>query len=212
MLEHELNCDEITDRALIEGYVADRLGEAETEAFESHYLTCERCQNELRLAFAIREALPEVREAGLHAPAEPEVSVISRRLKVRTAAALAAAAVLAGLLLVRPSQLDRESAPAQRDEATGAEVAPSLRAPVGVVPAVEMFEWSQVPAADLYRITVYEAGGDVVWEVETRGTSIAPPDGTEFEPGARYMWTVAARVGFDRWVSSELVTFTTSEP
>ena len=34
--------------------------------------------------FGIREALPEVREAGLHAPAESEVSVISRRLKVRT--------------------------------------------------------------------------------------------------------------------------------
>ena len=63
-MEHELNCDEITDRALIEGYVGGRLGEADVEAFESHYLTCERCQNELRLALAIREALPEVREAG----------------------------------------------------------------------------------------------------------------------------------------------------
>ena len=211
-MEHKLNCDEITDRALIEGYVGGRLGEADVEAFESHYLTCERCQSELRLALAIREALPEVREAGLRAPAEPEVSVISRRLKVRTAAALAAAAVLAGLLLVRPSKLDEESAPAQRDEATGVEVAPSLGAPDGVVAAVESFQWSQVPGADLYRITVYDAEGTVVWEVETRDTLITPPDTTEFEPAARYIWTVAARVGFDRWVSSELVDFTISEP
>ena len=211
-MEHKRNGDEITDRALIEGYVAGRLGEADTEAFESHYLTCERCQNELRLALAIREALPEVREAGLHAPAEPEVNVISRRFRGRTAAALAAAAVLAGLLLVRPSKLDEESAPAQRDEATGVEVVPSLRAPGGVVAAVEMFQWSQVPSADLYRITVYDAEGAVVWEVETRDTLITPPDGTEFEPDARYIWTVAARVGFDRWVSSELVDFTISEP
>ncbi len=211
-MEHKLNCEEITDRALIEGYVAGRLGEAETEAFESHYLTCERCQNELRLALGIREALPEVREAGLHAPAEPEVSVISRRFKVGTAAALAAAAVLAGLLLVRPSKLDEESAPAHREEATGVEVAPSLRAPAGVVAAVEKFQWSQVPAADLYRITVYEAEGAVVWEVETRDTLITPPDGTEFEPDARYIWKVAVRVGWDRWISSELVEFTISEP
>ena len=211
-MEHKRNCDEITDRALIEGYVAGRLGEAETEAFESHYLTCERCQNELRLALAIREALPEVREAGRLAPAESEVGVISRRFKVRTAAALAAAAVLAGLLVVRPSQLDDESAPVHRDEATGVEVAPSLGAPGGPVAAVESFQWSQVPAADLYRITVYDAEGAVVWEAETRDTLITPPDGTEFEPDARYIWTVAARVGFDRWLSSELVDFTISGP
>ena len=211
-MEHTLNCDEITDRALIEGYVGGRLGEADAEAFESHYLTCERCQNELRLALAIREALPEVREAGLLAPAEPVVGVISRRFKVRTAAALAAAAILAGLLLVRPSQLDEESAPAQRDEATGVEVAPSLRGPGGVVAAVESFQWSQVPAADLYRVTVYDAEGVVVWEVETRDTSITPPDSTEFEPDARYIWTVVARVGFDRWLSSELIDFTISGP
>ena len=211
-MEHKLNCDEMADRALIEGYVAGRLGEAETEAFESHYLTCERCQNELRLALAIREVLPEVREAGLHGPPELEVSVISRRLKVRTAAALAAAAVLAGLLLVRPSKLDEESAPVHRDEATGVEVAPSLRAPGGVVAAVESFQWSQVPGADLYRITVYDAEAAVVWEVETPDTLITPPDGTEFEPDVRYIWTVAARVGFDRWVSSELVDFTISGP
>ena len=211
-MEHKRNCDEITDRALIEGYVAGRLGEAETEAFESHYLTCERCQNELRLAVAIREVLPEVREAGLHAPAESEVSVISRRFRVRTAAALAAAAVLAGLLLVRPSTQDEESAPVHRDEATGVEVAPSLRAPGGVVAAVESFQWSQVPAADLYRITVYDAEGAVVWEAETRDTLITPPDSAEFEPDARYIWTVAARVGFDRWLSSELVDFTISGP
>ncbi len=56
-MEHKRNCDEITDRALIEGYVAGRLGEAETEAFESHYLTCERCQNDCRLAGLSRETI-----------------------------------------------------------------------------------------------------------------------------------------------------------
>ena len=78
--------------------------------------------------------------------------------------------------------------------------------------AVETFQWSQVPAADLYRITAYDAEGTVVWEAETRDTSITPPDRTQFEPDARYIWQVAARVGFDRWVTSELVEFTISEP
>jgi len=58
-----LTCDVIVDGELIERYLAGALSETEAEALESHYLTCARCQNELRLAAAIRDVLPELREA-----------------------------------------------------------------------------------------------------------------------------------------------------
>jgi len=69
-----------------------------------------------------------------------------------------------------------------------------------------------VIAADLYRVTLYDTAGEVIWQVDTRETHIAPPDMVRIEPGALYLWQVDARVGWDRWVSSELVRFSISDP
>ena len=54
-----LTCDAVAAQGVIERYLAGRVSEAEVEAFEAHYLTCSRCQRELRMAFAIRNGLPE---------------------------------------------------------------------------------------------------------------------------------------------------------
>ena len=70
-----LTCDAIVDGGLIERYLAGTLSEDETEALESHYLTCARCQNELRLAAVIKDVLPEVQES---VPA-PDVSPATLR-------------------------------------------------------------------------------------------------------------------------------------
>ena len=45
-----------------------KLSEREAAAFESHYLTCVRCQEELRLAAAIREELGEGEKGGDRTP------------------------------------------------------------------------------------------------------------------------------------------------
>jgi len=210
-LAEPLTCDAIVDQGMIERYLAGMLSEPEVEAFESHYLTCTRCQNELRLAAAIRDVLPEVQEAE---PA-PDVSPVplpgrwlGRPARVGAVAA-AIAAVLAGVLLVQPWH--EETLP-HREPALEAADAPTAEAPVGEVGTVAEFRWAPVASADLYKLTIYDAAGDVVWETEARETHVALPASLSFEPGALYLWQVDARVDWDRWASSELVQFRISEP
>jgi hypothetical protein len=206
-----LTCDAIVDRGLIERYVAGRLSEPEVEAFESHYLTCTRCQNELRMAAAIRDVLPEVREATQAADLSPAplTGPWLRRHAGVGAVAAAIAAVLAGVLLVQPGF--RESLPHREPVPETADV-PRVEAPVGEVRTVAEFRWAPVASADLYRLTVYDMAGDVVWEVDTRETHVELPGSLRLEPGALYLWQVDARVDWDRWLSSELIRFRVSEP
>lgn len=205
-----LNCDAIVDGGLVERYLARTLSEDETEAFESHYLTCTRCHNELRLAIAIRDVLPEVREAAPVRDVSPAVLAgrwLGRHARVGAAAA-AIAAVLAGVLFLQPS---RESLPHREPALQTADV-PTVEAPIGEVRTVSEFRWAPVVSADLYKLTLYNLAGDVVWEVDTRETHVALPDAPRLEPGASYLWQVDARVEWDHWVSSELVRFRFSEP
>ena len=51
-----MTCEHVTENELVERYAAGRLDEDEIAAFEEHYLTCARCQDELHLAAAIRTA------------------------------------------------------------------------------------------------------------------------------------------------------------
>jgi len=206
-----LNCGEVNDRGLVERYLAGRLSETEIEVFESHYLTCSHCQNELRLATAIREVLPEVPQAAQAIDVGAGALTghwLGRHVRAGTVAA-AIAAILIGVLLVQPSH--REGLP-HREAVPEAAEAPRAEVPNGEVRAVEEFRWVAVIAADLYRVTLYDDAGEVIWKVDTRQTHIAPPDTVRLEPGALYLWQVDARVDWDRWVSSELVRFSTSDP
>ena len=84
-----LTCSEVEDQALVERYAAGTLAPDQAEAFEAHYLTCERCQNGLRLAAAVRDTMSEV---GVGQPSR-------RRLMASVGIGLGAAAVLALILL-----------------------------------------------------------------------------------------------------------------
>ena len=53
-----LTCDLVADAGLIERYVAGRLADDESARLEAHYLTCARCQGDIRLAATIRAAGP----------------------------------------------------------------------------------------------------------------------------------------------------------
>jgi hypothetical protein len=125
-------------------------------------------------------------------------------------AGVAAAAVVAGLLVIQPSESPVEQAPVQRDTGSHLAPAPELRAPLGAVEGPVEFVWSEVRGSDLYRITVYGEDGGVTWESETEGTGIALPEAVELAPGVQYLWKVAARIQLGRWVSSGLAGFSIS--
>jgi hypothetical protein len=79
--------------------------------------------------------------------------------------------------------------------------------PQGAVADVAELRWTPVEGADRYRVTVFDAEGRVVYEVEPVAAVAPLPDSVELTPGRRYLWKVEARVGFDRWVASDLVGF-----
>jgi len=89
-MSDRLSCDEVGAGFVIERYVAGTLSESETATFEAHLLTCERCQQEIPLAVAIREALPQAKEGRTRRPPWFGTSMIT----------VAAAAVLASVLLL----------------------------------------------------------------------------------------------------------------
>ncbi len=95
MNNHTTSCDEFVAGFVIERYAAGQLSESETVAFEEHLLECDRCQQELTLAVAVREALPE-------AEAKRSDPGWKRRPWTRAGMgfALAAAAVIAAVLIL----------------------------------------------------------------------------------------------------------------
>ena len=101
MNSHRALCDEFVAGFVMERYVAGKLPESETQAFEEHLLVCDRCQEELTLAVAVREALP--------AGTDDEPFVV-RRLPWRgvTASLILAAAAVAAILIL---PIDRVAGP-----------------------------------------------------------------------------------------------------
>jgi hypothetical protein len=207
----KLTCEEVTEKGLVERYLAGKLSEAETEAFETHYLTCTRCRTELRLGAGIRELLPELRTAteSVDIRGRQKSGPWFRRNARIGAVAGAVAAILIGVILVEPA--GREPLP-HREGVPETPTAPGVEAPRGEVGTVEEFRWTAVPGADLYRVILYDDTGEVLWQAETPASSLAPPDTVRIGPGALYLWQVDARVAWDRWVSSELVRFSISDP
>jgi len=122
------------------------------------------------------------------------------------ASAAAAAAVL--FLMVQqgrvhdPPETDLHRAPTI---ANGS--APRTISPAGLVATAAELRWGAVAGADRYRVTLYDASGRVVYEIEPVDTAAALPDSLRLQAGKRYLWKVDARTGFDRWVSSNLVEF-----
>lgn len=216
----QLTCADIAEQDLMARYVAGRLSDDDVEALESHYLTCAHCYTELRLTVGIRDTVPEARstrvleldiDAGHKAWGRARRiglagTRIPRRVTVGAAVALASAAVLT-LMVLRPVHVTNTPTDIHRDERSNSTPVPQLQAPVGGVIAAGEFRWSPVAAADLYRVTLYDASSVVVWEGESPEPRVAFPAEIRLETGATYLWEVAARVDWNRWVRSSMAQF-----
>jgi hypothetical protein len=155
-----------------------------------------------------RRAVASVADALDDGPITHEIEVIDGRRRrtgpfLRTAAPWAAAAAIL-LLLWSPSGEDS----ATHRAGDGAGQSPVPRGPVGMVADARVFDWSRVPGSDLYRVTVFNAAGAVIYETQGSDTTLALPDSVRLEDRQPYLWKVQARTGWDRWTSSELVEFT----
>ncbi len=164
-----------------------------------HLAACGHCRGTVASVSRILtdpEVARELRAAG--APA--------RRVWLRIAVPAAAAAVL--LLMLRPGdRADRPADDLHRAPTIANGSLPTSLAPVGNVAEASSLRWRAVPGADRYRVTLFDTEGRVVYASETTEPTTALPDSVRLTQERRYLWKVEARVGFDRWVSSELVEF-----
>lgn len=188
----------LTDDSLA-AFADGRLSDAELIAWTPHLSTCRRCQHELASLVRALSDPNIARAARAH-------EIRGRRLAgMMLPLAIAAAAVIA--VVVRPER--QVSAPEARHRApvlTPGE-APMGVSPVGAVSSAADLRWSTVPHADLYRVTLFDADGRTLFEGETQEPAMTLPDSLRLAPSHMYLWQVQARIGFDRWVSSDLVEF-----
>lgn len=106
----DLTCENVAETGIVERYVADTLAGDELERFEVHLVSCQRCQDEIMLAVAVREGLQaleaEVPATGASSP-EPGEASRSRTNKIPAKIWLpaAAAAAIAGLIFFGPGRV-----------------------------------------------------------------------------------------------------------
>jgi hypothetical protein len=186
--------DEETIAAVVDGTMAPAARNAAT----GHLASCARCRG--TLASVVR-GLADTAVAR-------EITAIDRgpgRRYVRFAVpALAAAALV--LLLVRPRASDDAVSPHRAPTITAA-AAPVPLAPIAAVAEARVLRWSAVPGADRYHVTLFDAGERVRYEAQLADTAAILPDSVTLVPGQSYLWSVEARIGWDRWSSSPLTEF-----
>ena len=169
----------------------------------SHVAGCHRCRAEL--AATVRAlADPAIQREAAAAGLAPGVRRW-RRLAVWGAVAAAIVLVVTDPAGITRRDSGRDSA--HRGNALVNGTAPRPLAPFGPVAGVPELRWARVPGADRYRVTLFDTAGRVRYEAEPSDPVAALPDSLNLQPGVRYLWRVQARIGFDRWVASELVTF-----
>ena len=173
-----------------------------------HLLDCARCRNEVASVARLLKA-PEVRTAVDQLGCSH--SSPRRRTFIGGALLAAAAAAVTFVVVGRPSVSRRTTPAVYREESVTAFAAPRLIAPLGKVSSVGSFQWTSVPRADSYRVTLYAGDGSVIWETVTRDTTVMAPDRVRRAQQDTVLWRVAARVGWeDRWAASDLSMVTLS--
>lgn len=189
--------DDDTLAALAEGTL-----EAEARSTGlAHIATCDRCR---RAGASVARALNDPAVAK-----ESRAVELAGRPRVRRLGwvGLAAAAAAAVLLLATPPRIEEPVSPHRAAPITAAP-APEAVWPVGTVAEARSLRWTAVSGADRYRVTLFDADGAVRYETELAGTMVALPDSVLLAPGETHWWRVDARLGFDRWVGSDLIEFT----
>lgn len=156
----EIDCTRADETDLVALYLAGKLPENEAEAFETHYLGCERCAAALREGGEIRAALGK--PVLVSAPASAEAPGRGQNVWTFLAAAAAVAAFFYGLghVAQRP-QLVTDSAAFRSGSVD------SLALTVTAGPAGVVLEWPAHPEAQRYRIEVVRSDGLPVLESET---------------------------------------------
>ncbi|PYO41195.1 MAG: hypothetical protein DMD29_05350 [Gemmatimonadetes bacterium] len=181
--------------AAVAAFVDGQSAGAAREATVAHLAGCARC----RAMVASVARLAAAEGVALEAPA---AQPLWRRWQVP----VAAAAALLLVVLTWPRGNDQIGTGHRAPTITAA-AAPVPLAPVAAVAEARVLRWSAVPGADRYHVTLFDAGGRVRYESQLADTVATLPDSIALVPGQPYLWSVEARIGWDRWTTSPLTAF-----
>lgn len=169
----------------------------------AHVAGCARCREQLSSILGLLSDDEVAAELSRLHPAP--AAARSRRGWMR-AVPLVAAAVIVAIALPRYVRSTRVT-PVHRESPTALRTGPAGLAPAGDVTVARALRWSALPGADLYRVTLYDASGKVVYEAEAPRTSVVLPDSVTIVPQRSYLWKVEARTAIGRWEASDLIEF-----
>ena len=178
------DCAYVDENDLVGLYLGGKLAEADAEAFEQHYLGCERCSSEIERGGEIRAA------AG--------VSTIIKTSRPRGGGrdfwTLLAAAAVVAMLAIGLSRVSRPVgspySPVYRGTTGGTLVLVAKKGKAGEV----ILEWQPHPAAQTYFLKIITSDGSPIMATETRETRLSldlvalPPHG----PGVSFLARVEA--------------------
>jgi hypothetical protein len=163
----------------IAAYLSGGIPRAERESLDTHFARCRSCRAELMSARRL------LRGAS------------SRPWRLVLPAAAAAAAILALVLIgtlrdrgVQEEDRLRESPSLSPDLGRIEVVEPGNGA--SVAPDGLAFSWRARGHQPLYRMTLTDASGGVIWSTETSDTSVALPAEVALRRGQEYLWYVDA--------------------
>ena len=182
----------------------DQMSSNGASQVHGHLATCERCAAEAGAMLRLfnSDAI-QVEIAGLRTA---ESGRRGRWIAALGGVGLAAAAGIV-LMVSGPRETSSDPTSVHRDPVIAREPQPSAVGPVGLIDLVTTFSWGPVQGANVYELVLYSADGTVIWESRAVENFVLLPDSVTITEGSPYFWMVRARVGFDRWVESNLVEF-----
>lgn len=180
--------------AAIAAFVEGATSGVSRDAALAHLAGCGRCRAVVASVARLTAADAVARE------------VPAARRSWRWQAPLAAAAAVLLVVLAWPRGATDGRLPHRAPTITAA-AAPVPIAPVAAVAEARVLRWTAVPGADRYHVTLFDAGGRVRYETQLADTVAALPDSVALVAGQTYLWSVEARIGWDRWSSSPLTEF-----
>lgn len=177
MSDSTLTCERVDEQDLDTRYLAGKLSEADAEAFEEHYFSCDRCWHLVRTGNDVRAAMGDAGgakdeagsgtlEAARASRNDPPRAVRVSRFP-RPALLAAAAAIVLATGLWMADRGGRAPTPA---EFRGS--ADSLHLVVSTRDRMLVATWRGVAAANIYRARLVAGDGTLLVERETADTTV----------------------------------------
>lgn len=162
----------------LSGYLDGMLSREQARIVEEHLDRCPACRSDLQAVTSVLRSRRRTKWVRLGLPS-----------------AAVAAAVLLVLARGREASLEpvlRDTQPIAADAGRFEAVFPGSTIPVPIDSVVFRWRSASPDRGTLYRLTLTDERGDVLWTTETRDTTAVPEGTGRLSSGLRYLWYVDA--------------------